>query len=196
MIIGVLKEIKPEEYRVAVTPAGVEILKSHGHTILVEKGAGVGSGCDDKAYRAHGAEIVRSAEEVYDRSAMVMHVKEPQPSEYPLIRPGQVIFTFFHLAANEAIDAGDDQDQGRRDRLRNHPEGRRVPPAPDPHERGGRTDGDPGGRQISRDGVRRARGSCSAASPVWNRRRCWSSARERWAPRRPGWPAASAPRYT
>ena len=103
MIIGVLKEIKPEEYRVAMTPAGVEVLKSRGHTILVEKGAGVGSGCDDKAYRAHGAEIVRSAKEVYDRSAMVMHVKEPQPAEYPLIRPGQVIFTFFHLAANERL---------------------------------------------------------------------------------------------
>ncbi len=103
MIIGVLKEIKPEEYRVAMTPAGVEVLKSHGHTILVEKGAGVGSGCDDRAYRAHGAEIARTAAEVFKHSHLVMHVKEPQPSEYPLIRPGQVIFTFFHLAANERL---------------------------------------------------------------------------------------------
>jgi alanine dehydrogenase len=103
MITGILKEIKTEEYRVSMTPAGVEIMRDNGHTLLVEKNAGVGSGFDDKAYVAAGAEIVRTAKEIYHRSDMVMHVKEPQPSEYDLIRKDQIVFTFFHLAANEAL---------------------------------------------------------------------------------------------
>jgi alanine dehydrogenase len=103
MIIGVLKEIKTEEYRVAMTPAGAEVTEHHGHRVIVEKNAGAGSGFDDGAYRAAGAEIAGTAAEVYERSQMVMHVKEPQPSEYPLIRPGQILFTYFHLAANEAL---------------------------------------------------------------------------------------------
>ena len=103
MIAGILKEIKIEENRVSMTPAGVEVLKDHGHTLLVEKGAGSGSGFEDKAYVAAGAEIVKIAKEIYDRSDMVMHVKEPMPSEYKLIRKDQIVFTFFHLAANEAL---------------------------------------------------------------------------------------------
>ncbi len=103
MIAGILKEIKTEEYRVSMTPAGVEIMKDNGHTLLVEKNAGVGSGFDDKAYVAAGAEIVRTAKEIYHRSDMVMHVKEPQPSEYDLIRKDQIVFAYFHLAANEAL---------------------------------------------------------------------------------------------
>ncbi|MEK7244362.1 MAG: alanine dehydrogenase, partial [Thermodesulfobacteriota bacterium] len=103
MIAGILKEIKIEENRVSMTPAGVEVLKDHGHTLLVEKGAGSGSGFEDKAYVAAGAEIVKIAKEIYDRSDMVMHVKEPMPSEYKWIRKDQIVFTFFHLAANEAL---------------------------------------------------------------------------------------------
>ena len=103
MIAGILKEIKIEENRVSMTPAGVEVLKDHGHTLLVEKGAGSGSGFEDKAYVAAGAEIVKTAKEIYDRSDMVMHVKEPMPSEYKLIRKDQIVFTYFHLAANEAL---------------------------------------------------------------------------------------------
>jgi alanine dehydrogenase len=103
MIVGILKEIKTEEYRVSMTPAGVEIMKSHGHTVLVEKNAGVGSGFDDKAYSAAGAAIVKTAKEVYDRAGMVMHVKEPQPVEYPLIRKDQIVFTYLHLAADEIL---------------------------------------------------------------------------------------------
>ena len=103
MITGILKEIKTEEYRVSMTPAGVEIMKHSGHTVLVEKNAGLGSGFDDKAYAAAGAEIVKTAKEVYDRSGMVMHVKEPMPSEYDLIRKGQIVFTYLHLAANETL---------------------------------------------------------------------------------------------
>lgn len=103
MIVGILKEIKTEEYRVSMTPAGVEIIKSHGHTLLVEKNAGVGSGFDDKAYRAAGADIVKTAKEIYNRAEMVMHVKEPQPVEYPLIRKGQIVFAYLHLAADETL---------------------------------------------------------------------------------------------
>lgn len=103
MIVGVLKEIKPEENRVSMTPAGVEVMISHGHQILVEKGAGKGSGFDDDAYAKSGAEIVETPSEIYQRSDMIMHVKEPLPSEYPLIRPDQIIFTYLHLAASEEL---------------------------------------------------------------------------------------------
>jgi alanine dehydrogenase len=103
MIVGVLREIKTEEYRVAMTPAGVEVLKHRGHGVVVEEGAGAGSGLSDEAYRAAGAEIAGTAAEVYGRCQLVMHVKEPQPAEYPLIRAGQLIFTYLHLAANEAL---------------------------------------------------------------------------------------------
>jgi alanine dehydrogenase len=103
MIVGILKEIKIEENRVSMTPAGVEVMKHHGHTVLVEKSAGVGSGFEDKAYTAAGAEIVKTAKEMYGRSDMVMHVKEPMPSEYGMIRKDQIVFTYFHLAANEVM---------------------------------------------------------------------------------------------
>ena len=103
MITGILKEIKTEENRVSMTPAGVEVMKGHGHTVLVEKNAGVGSGFEDRAYAAAGAKIVKTAKEIYDRSGMVMHVKEPMPSEYGMIRKDQIVFTYFHLAADEAL---------------------------------------------------------------------------------------------
>lgn len=103
MIVGILKEIKVEENRVCMTPAGAEVMKSHGHEVLVETSAGVGSGFNDNDYVSAGAEIVSSAAEVYARSEMVMHVKEPQPVEYPLIREGQIVFTYFHFAAGEEL---------------------------------------------------------------------------------------------
>jgi len=103
MIVGVLKEIKAEENRVCMTPAGVEILKGNGHTVLVEKNAGKGSGFNNKAYADAGAEIIDSAQEIYKRAKMVMHVKEPLPAEYDLIRKDQIIFTYLHLAAAEEL---------------------------------------------------------------------------------------------
>jgi len=103
MIVGILKEIKAEENRVSMTPAGVEIMQHNGHTVLVEKDAGQGSGFADDAYAVAGAEIVGSPREIYQRAEMVMHVKEPLPSEYGLIREGQVIFTYLHLAAAEEL---------------------------------------------------------------------------------------------
>lgn len=103
MIVGVLREIKTEENRVSMTPAGAEVMKDNGHKVLIEKGAGAGSGFTDRSYIAAGAEIVTTPKEIYDRSDMVMHVKEPMPSEYGLIRKGQIVFTYFHLAANREL---------------------------------------------------------------------------------------------
>ncbi|UCD77812.1 MAG: alanine dehydrogenase [Desulfobacterales bacterium] len=103
MIVGVLKEIKAEENRVCMTPAGVEILKENGHTVLVEKNAGKGSGFNNKAYADAGAEVVDSPQEIFKRAKMVMHVKEPLPAEYDLIRKDQIIFTYLHLAAAEEL---------------------------------------------------------------------------------------------
>ena len=103
MIVGILKEIKTEEHRVCMTPAGVEVMKINGHQVLVEKRAGLDSGFVDAAYEAAGAEIVATPQEIYERAEMVMHVKEPMPSEYDLIREGQVIFTYLHLAAAEEL---------------------------------------------------------------------------------------------
>ena len=103
MIIGILKEIKVAENRVCMTPAGVEVMRENGHDILVESDAGTGSGFDDAAYREAGAEIVATPQEIFRRADMVMHVKEPQPSEYPLIREGQIVFTYFHFAASEQL---------------------------------------------------------------------------------------------
>ncbi|WP_456386333.1 alanine dehydrogenase [Desulfolithobacter sp.] len=103
MIIGILKEIKTDEYRVSMTPAGVEILHQSGHEILVEKNGGIGSAFTNEEYVAHGAQIVDTPEEIYRRADMVMHVKEPQPSEYPLLRRGQILFTYLHLAASEDL---------------------------------------------------------------------------------------------
>lgn len=103
MIVGVLKEIKTEENRVSMTPAGVEIMRQNGHTVLVEKSAGAGSGIEDSSYREVGAEIVDNPREIFGRCEMIMHVKEPLPSEYDLIREEQIIFTYLHLAAAEEL---------------------------------------------------------------------------------------------
>jgi alanine dehydrogenase len=103
MIIGILKEIKAEENRVSMTPAGVEVLVHSGHRVLVEKGAGKSSGFREAAYIRAGGEIVDKPEEIFDRSEMVMRVKEPQPSEYGFIKEGQILFNYFHLAADEQL---------------------------------------------------------------------------------------------
>ncbi|MBS3808589.1 MAG: alanine dehydrogenase [Desulfobacterales bacterium] len=103
MILGILKEIKPEENRVAMTPAGVEMLRNKGHSVIVERNAGMGSGFENEAYLHAGAEIVEKAEEIYERSEMVMHVKEPLPAEYKWIREGQIIFTYLHLVTSKEL---------------------------------------------------------------------------------------------
>jgi alanine dehydrogenase len=103
MIVGILKEIKTEENRVCMTPAGVEVMKAHGHEVLVESSAGEGSGFSNENYQVAGAEIVVTPAEIFQRSDMVMHVKEPQSAEFELIRPGQIVFTYFHFAASEEL---------------------------------------------------------------------------------------------
>jgi alanine dehydrogenase len=103
MIVGILREIKAEENRVSMTPAGVEIMRQNGNRVLVEKNAGSGSGLVDTAYAGAGAEMVDTAKEIFARAEMVMHVKEPQPSEFDLIREDQIIFTYLHLAAAENL---------------------------------------------------------------------------------------------
>jgi alanine dehydrogenase len=104
MVIGVPREIKKGEFRVGMTPDGVEELKASGHTILTETGSGEGSGFADADYVSAGAEIV-GREDLFPRANLIVKVKEPVPSEYDLLRKGQVVFTFLHLAANrELID--------------------------------------------------------------------------------------------
>jgi len=103
MIIGVPKEIKTLENRVALTPAGVSEFKRHGHTVLVEVNAGAGSGFPDEMYAAQGATIIATAAEVYSKADMILKVKEPLPSEYPLIREGQILFTYFHFASGQEL---------------------------------------------------------------------------------------------
>jgi alanine dehydrogenase len=106
MLVGVPKEIKTEEYRVALVPGSVRELVHHGHRVVVETAAGAGIGFDDAAYRAIGAEIVATAAEVFARAEMIVKVKEPQPGEIALLRAGQVLFAYLHLAADREQTAG------------------------------------------------------------------------------------------
>ncbi len=101
MRVGILKEIKIAEKRVSMTPAGVHTMIENGHEVMVEKNAGSGSGFEDSAYLNAGASLMDTPAEIYKKCDMVMHVKEPQPSEYGLIRKDQIVFTFLHLAADE-----------------------------------------------------------------------------------------------
>jgi len=102
MRVGVAKEIKPREYRVALTPAGALELRGHGHDVIVEKGAGEGSGFPDEAYVGVGARIV-SVDQVWDESELLLKVKEPVASEYPRLRDDLVLFTYLHIAADEPL---------------------------------------------------------------------------------------------
>jgi alanine dehydrogenase len=103
VIIGVPKEIKVREYRVGLVPAGVHDLVRAGHGVLVERGAGLGSGIPDAEYEAAGGQIVARAEDVWTRADMVVKVKEPVAEEYPLLQDGQLLFTYLHIAAAPAL---------------------------------------------------------------------------------------------
>jgi alanine dehydrogenase len=106
MIVGVPRETKRDEYRVGLVPVGAEELVRAGHEVLVERGAGAGSGFPDDAYEACGATIIESAAEVFGRAELVVKVKEPQPAELALIRAGQAVFTYFHFAASRPLTEG------------------------------------------------------------------------------------------
>ncbi|HJT45337.1 MAG TPA: alanine dehydrogenase [Chthoniobacterales bacterium] len=103
MIIGVPKEIKEQEQRVALLPSAADQLKRRGHSIIVQKNAGVGSGYSDEEYIKAGAEIIDTAEEVFKRAEMIVKVKEPLAAEFPLLRKGQILFTYLHLAASKSL---------------------------------------------------------------------------------------------
>ncbi len=103
MIVGVLKENKTEENRVSLSPGGVEFMRQNGHSVLVEKNAGKASGFTDKAYSNAGAEIAAKPDIIYERAKMIMRVKEPQPSEFGLLKKGQIYFAYLHLAASEDV---------------------------------------------------------------------------------------------
>lgn len=103
MIIGVPKEIKTHENRVAILPGGVLKMKRDGHEVLIEKGAGVGSGFPDDKYEEAGATVVEDVDELWDRAEMIMKVKEPIEEEYPRMKEGQIIFTYFHFAASRKL---------------------------------------------------------------------------------------------
>ncbi len=103
MIVGVPREIKQDEYRVAMLPSGVDDLTRQGHRVLIEHGAGLGSGITDEQYTANGAEIVADPSRIFDQADLVVKVKEPLASEWPMLRRGQMLFTYFHFAASEEL---------------------------------------------------------------------------------------------
>lgn len=103
MIVGVPTEVKDNENRVGATPGSASAYLVKGHTVLIQKGAGLGSGYQDDEYAAQGCELVDTAEEIWARADMIVKVKEPISSEYPLMREGQILFTYLHLAADEAL---------------------------------------------------------------------------------------------
>jgi alanine dehydrogenase len=103
MIIGVPKEIKQQEHRVGLIPSTAATLTRKGHTVLVQKSAGVGSGYSDEDYIGAGAKMVDGAEDVFAQADMIVKVKEPLPPEYGLLRKGQILFTYLHLAASKPL---------------------------------------------------------------------------------------------
>jgi len=106
MILGTVREIKDDEHRVGITPGGVEVITQAGHTVLVESGAGKGSGFSDAQFAAHGARMVDGAADVWAGAEIVVKVKEPLPAEWPMMRRGQVVFTYFHFAASRELTEG------------------------------------------------------------------------------------------
>lgn len=103
MIIGVPAEVKSDEYRVAMLPVGVEELTMRGHTVMIQAGAGLGSGIADHAYLQAGAKLVAGPKEIFEQAELIVKVKEPQTDEYAMIRQGQTLFTYFHFAASREL---------------------------------------------------------------------------------------------
>jgi alanine dehydrogenase len=106
MKVGVPSEVKVDEYRVAITPSGVRELTAHGHSVVIEKGAGEGSAISDAEYVEQGAKMLKDADAVFAQAEMILKVKEPQPEEVARLRPGQVLFTYLHLAPDPKLTAG------------------------------------------------------------------------------------------
>jgi alanine dehydrogenase len=122
MIIGIPKEIKEDEYRVGVIPYGVRALIEHGHSVLIEQGAGEGCRISDQEYLAAGAQILPDRVEVYGRADMIMKVKEPLKDEYDLLHEGQILYAYLHLAPAPELTAAL-LTESYRSRVRNDPVG-------------------------------------------------------------------------
>ena len=148
MLVGVVKEIKADENRVALTPAGVEAFCDRGHSVLVETGAGTGSGFQDAEYTESGGQIVATAEEVWAGAEMVMKVKEPQQSEVPFIREEQIVFTYFHFAASEELTKGIIDSKCVAIAYETITDANGLLPLLTPDERGCGADGDPARGQV------------------------------------------------
>ncbi len=103
MIIGIPKEIKENENRVAITPAGIKEFNKKGHQVLIQKNAGLGSGITDSDYTKLGASVIEKSKDIFEQADMIIKVKEPMPEEYPFIKSGQIIFTYFHLASSKSL---------------------------------------------------------------------------------------------
>ena len=121
MIIGIPKEIKQQENRVSLLPSAAYQLTKRGHTVLVQKSAGVGSGYPDADYTAAGAKIIESAPDLFQQADMIVKVKEPLPAEWELLRKGQILFTYLHLAASKQLTEALLEIGCHRRRLRNDP---------------------------------------------------------------------------
>src|SRR4051812_43537376 len=106
MRIGVPREVKSDEYRVALMPVGAEVLSKAGHQVFIEAQAGAASGFADEDYQKAGATILATAKEVFEKGEMIVKVKEPQPQEISMFRPGQIVFTYFHFAADKELTQG------------------------------------------------------------------------------------------
>ncbi len=190
MKVGIPREVKNHEYRVAITPAGVFELVRHGHEVYVEHDAGVGSSITDDEYVAAGATILPTADDVWATGDLILKVKEPIAEEYHRMRKGQTLFTYLHLAASRAVHRGAGQRRRHRDRVRDRRAAGPLAAAAGPDVRGRRA-GSPRRSARTRSCARTAAAACSwAACPGRTRRRSSSSApaspartppRSRWA---------------
>ena len=167
MRVGVPTEIKPDEYRVSLTPAGARELAEHGHEVLIQKGAGEGSAIPDEEYEAQGARILPDADAVWGEAELVLGVKEPQPEEYPRIRADHVLFTYLHLAPDPDLTKALVRLGRHLHRLRDRGGLPWPAAAAGPDERGGRARSPPRPARSCSSARWAAGACCSAACPAW-----------------------------
>ena len=157
MKIGVPKEIKTNENRIALVPAGAEALVAAGHSVFIERGAGEGSGFTDELYTRVGATIAPDADAVWREAEMIMKVKEPIAPEWPRMRKGQLLFTYFHFAADEELTRAHLEERRDVRRVRDRRAAVARAAAADADVRGRGPDGGAGGREVPREALRRPR---------------------------------------
>ena len=172
MRIGVPTEIKTDEYRIAITPAGVRELTARGHEVLVQTGAGEGSAMSDEQFLAQGARIVADADAVFGEAELILKVKEPQPEEVARLRAEQTLFTYLHLAAEPELAQGLMASGATCIAYETVEDGARPSAAARADERGRGQDRDAGGGLHAGEAARRAGASCSAACRASRRPRC------------------------